>query len=128
MVQEILEENKNGQAIFDFKDIFTFKVMVMSADPKVENGTDDTENGIDNGADGADNGADGADNGAEKLTQREREIILLIKEDNSISRKAIAERLNMGTTTVYRYIDSLKVKGILERIGGDRGGYWKIKK
>ncbi|MDR0430092.1 MAG: transcriptional regulator, partial [Tannerellaceae bacterium] len=29
MVQEILEENKNGDAIFDFKDISTFKVTVM---------------------------------------------------------------------------------------------------
>jgi ATP-dependent DNA helicase RecG len=32
MVQEILEENKNGRAVFDFKDISTFKVTVMNAD------------------------------------------------------------------------------------------------
>lgn len=39
-------------AIFDFKDITTFNVTVMSADPKAENGAevgaDGTESGIDN--------------------------------------------------------------------------------
>jgi ATP-dependent DNA helicase RecG len=117
MVQEILEENRNGDAIFDFKDISTFKVTVMNADPKPENGIDDTEGGIDNGT----------DNGAEKTVGREAEIIALIKGDNSISKKSIAEKLGIGTTSVSRYIDSLKTKGIIERVGGDRGGYWKVK-
>jgi ATP-dependent DNA helicase RecG len=44
MVQEILEKNKNGDAIFDFKDISTFKVTVMNADSILGN---DTESGID---------------------------------------------------------------------------------
>ena len=52
MVQEILEDNKNGNAIFDFKDISSFKVKVMSADPKPENDTEsgarDTENDTEN--------------------------------------------------------------------------------
>ena len=69
----------------------------------------------------------GAESGAEKMTVREKEIIDLIKEDNRISRTSIAQKLGIGTTTVYRYIDSLKTKGIIERIGGDKGGYWKIK-
>lgn len=33
-------------AIFDFKDVTTFKVKVMSADPKPENGASDVENKI----------------------------------------------------------------------------------
>jgi ATP-dependent DNA helicase RecG len=61
MVQEILEENKNGQAIFDFKDISTFKVTVMNVDPVSEN---ESENGAD---------------GAEKLSVREKEILALKK-------------------------------------------------
>jgi len=51
----------------------------------------------------------------------------LIKKDNYISRTSIAQKLEIGTTTVYRYIDSLRTKGIIERVGGDKGGYWKIK-
>jgi ATP-dependent DNA helicase RecG len=53
MVQEILEDNKNGQAIFDFKDISTFKVTVMNADPILESGTEKDADDTDNGTDGA---------------------------------------------------------------------------
>ena len=112
MVQEELEANKNGLPAFKFDDITTFKAIVMNADPKT---------------DGAENGADGAENGADILTAKEKDILVLIKEDHSISRKAIAEKLGIGTTTVYRHIDSLKEKGVIERIGSDKGGYWKVK-
>lgn len=124
MVQEMLEENKNGSAIFDFKDISTFKVTVMSADPKPDSGIDGIEVGTDNGIDGTESGIESE---AEKVAGREVEIIALIQGDNSISKKTIAEKLGIGTTSVSRYIDSLKAKGVIERIGGDRGGYWKIK-
>lgn len=180
MVQEQLDANKNGLAIFDFKDITTFKVTVMSADPKPEgkvSGADEAKSGAENGAekirgeaeneaDGTEIGIDnkpesvgdvsekhrrnvGEDNEAEKvgsdtendtddtgrdtendtenLTSRETKILLLIKKDNSVSRKTIAQNLGISTATVARDIDSLKNKGIIERIGGDRGGYWKIK-
>ena len=180
MVQEQLDANKNGLAIFDFKDITTFKVTVMSADPKLEgkvSGADEAKSGAENGAekirgeaeneaDGTEIGIDnkpesvgdvsekrrrnvGEDNEAEKigsdtendtddtgrdtendtenLTSRETKILLLIKKDNSVSRKTIAQNLGISTATVARDIDSLKNKGIIERIGGDRGGYWKIK-
>ena len=151
-VQEELIENKNGLPVFKFDDITTFKVTVMSADQKpesdTENDTDGTENSVfdtersrkeaENGADGtekkgngaesgAENKKNGAESGAEKMTVREKEIIDLIKKDNRISRTSIARKLGIGTTTVYRYIDSLKDKGLIERIGGDKGGYWKIK-
>jgi ATP-dependent DNA helicase RecG len=66
-------------------------------------------------------------NGAEKTAIQEQNILALIKNKNTISRKSIAKQLGVGTTTVYRYIESLKRKGIIERIGGDKGGYWKIK-
>lgn len=39
----------------------------------------------------------------------------------------ISKKLGIGTTTVSRYIKALREKGILERIDGGKGGYWKIK-
>lgn len=127
-VQEELVANKNGLAVFKFDDITTFKVTVMSADAKMENdtesGIDDTENGIDkdrNKANGIDNGID---NGIESGT--ENDILSLIKENKKISKKNIAKELNIGTTTVSRYIKILRKKNIIERIGS-KGGYWKIK-
>ena len=144
MVNEELEANKNGLPEFKFDDITTFKAIVMNADPKLDNDEDGADNGAEKKQDkannqtnirdrgnnqvgiGADSGADNSVDGAEEFTAKERDILILIKEDNSISRKAIAEKLGIGTTTVYRYIDSLKDKGVIERIGGDKGGYWKI--
>ena len=127
MVQEILEENKNGDAVFDFKDISTFKVTVMSADPKpesdTESGADDTDHDTENVRRDTENDTDDTEN----LTSREAKVLSLIREDNSVSRKVIATKLGISTATVARDIDSLKTKGIIERIGGDKGGYWKVK-
>jgi ATP-dependent DNA helicase RecG len=130
MVQEILEENKNGLATFTFDDITTFKVTVMNADPDAENGAEKIVQKIDNHSntenlnqDGAENGAE---NGAEKLTERETEIVTLIKNNNTVTRKVIATQLGVGTTTVYRDIESLKERNIIERIGSDKGGSWKV--
>ncbi len=143
MVQEILEENKNGLAIFDFNDISTFKVTVMNADTELASGTEkDTEDGTENevqktnkqkdikqqgGADRISDTEKDTESDTENITVREKEIIALIKKDKTVSRNIIAEKLGIGTATVSRDIDSLKEKGILERIGGDKGGYWKIK-
>jgi predicted HTH transcriptional regulator len=66
-------------------------------------------------------------NGAEKAIILEEKILKLIKNENTISRKSIAEQLGIGTTTAYRYIESLKKRGFIERIGSNKGGYWKIK-
>ncbi|MDR1169490.1 MAG: hypothetical protein LBK97_01485 [Prevotellaceae bacterium] len=33
----------------------------------------------------------------------------------------------MNPSAVQRHIQKLKADGIIERIGGDKGGYWKIK-
>jgi ATP-dependent DNA helicase RecG len=72
----------------------------------IEKFTDDTKNVIDN---------------------REQEILKLIDLDNRISTKQLSEKLNVNIRTVFRYIEKLKAKGLIERIGADRGGYWKVK-
>lgn len=116
MVQEILKENKNGAAIFNFGDITTFKVVVMNADidagGDVKNDTDDTVNDTANDTD--------------KLTPRQSALINLIKEDDTISRKNIAEKLGVSEPTVSRDIEALKNRGIIIRIGY-KGGHWRIK-
>ena len=77
-----------------------------------------TENGIENGT----------ENGIENFAEQEEKILTLIKKNKNISKKNVAQILKIGTTTVSRYIESLKVKGVIERIGSDKGGYWKIKR
>ena len=61
------------------------------------------------------------------LTKRQREILDIIKENPSISYRNISNQLNINHSAILKHLDSLKKKGILERIGGTRG-YWKILK
>ena len=123
MVQEELEANKNGLALFNFKDITIFKVTVMSADPKPENGTNGIESGTKNGIE---NGTKKNTNGIEKVIGVESDILALIIKDNRITKRSIALKLGIGATSASRHINSLKDKGIIERMGGRKGGYWRV--
>ena len=50
----------------------------------------------------------------------------LIKRNNKITAKEISEQLKISLSTAKRKIKKLKEKGIIERIGSDKTGYWKI--
>lgn len=80
------------------------------------------------GADGAKNGAkDGAKNGAKvgaNMTVRQIKILALIKETPTISLDEIADKLDIGTTTVDREIK--KLNHMIRRVGPRNGGYWEI--
>ena len=53
-------------------------------------------------------------------------VFLLIKHNKDITTTEISERLNTSLSTVKRKIKDLKEKGVVERIGSDKTGYWKI--
>ena len=54
-------------------------------------------------------------------------IIDLIYNDAEISMLNLSKTLNVTHKTVKRDIQVLKAKGLIERIGPNKGGYWKIK-
>jgi Fic family protein len=54
------------------------------------------------------------------------ETLDLIKENPSITRKELSEKLRVNPSAVQKYIQKLKYDGLIERVGGDKGGYWKI--
>jgi ATP-dependent DNA helicase RecG len=64
----------------------------------------------------------------ENVIENDREELILraIKTDSYISTTQLAKQLNVTWRTVMRDFEKLKVKGLLERIGADKGGYWKI--
>lgn len=62
-----------------------------------------------------------------KMSKKEL-VFEIIAERNDISNKEIAEKLNCSPKTVYRYIKELKSDGMIERVGSDKQGYWKISK
>ena len=53
-------------------------------------------------------------------------IFNLIRFDDSISTSALAQKLRVNKKTIKRDILKLKTKGLLERVGPNKGGYWKI--
>ncbi len=53
-------------------------------------------------------------------------VFLLIKQNKNLTTSEISKRLNVSLSTVKRKIKDLKEKGIIERIGSDKVGYWKI--
>lgn len=62
-----------------------------------------------------------------KLTEREKIVLEEIKKNLTISRKELVELTTIPKTTLDRIITSLKQKGIIERVGSDKTGTWKIK-
>jgi ATP-dependent DNA helicase RecG len=62
------------------------------------------------------------------MTGRQREILELIKQNPSISREELSNKLKINPSAIQKHISKLKEKGILKRIGADKGGYWEVKK
>jgi len=70
------------------------------------------------------------ENNIENVTEtenKENEIIDLINKNNYISTTEIAEKLSVSRMTIHRYLEKLKSKGLIGRVGADKGGYWRVK-
>jgi len=60
------------------------------------------------------------------LTELERRILNEIVKNQRISRREIARKLLISEDTVKEYLEKLKKKKIIRRVGPPRGGYWEI--
>ena len=59
------------------------------------------------------------------LTDRQKEVLDLIINDPSISRKALSEKLDINPSAIQKHIDALKQKGIISR-ESETTGFWEI--
>ena len=55
-------------------------------------------------------------------------ILYLIKENPRITQTMMSSELGFARSTISSNIQKMKEQGIIERIGSDRNGYWKILK
>lgn len=55
-------------------------------------------------------------------------ILYLISENPKITQTIMSKKLGFARSTISSNLQKLKEKGIIERIGSDRNGYWKILK
>ena len=53
-------------------------------------------------------------------------IIEILAQKTGLSAREMAKILSVSERTVYRNIDILKAENLIERIGSDKTGYWKI--
>lgn len=64
---------------------------------------------------------------SDKFSEKEQKILDLILEDPGYTSQQIAQRLNVSRVSVTKYLKTLKEKGLVERVGSDRKGYWRIR-
>lgn len=50
----------------------------------------------------------------------------LIKEDEKLSAAKMAERLGLSQRQIQRVLKQLKSDGVIEYVGANRNGYYKI--
>lgn len=62
------------------------------------------------------------------LTELENKIVSKIKINPKISRKELAVHLEITSDTVKEYLNKLKKKSILRRVGRTSAGYWEVKR
>ena len=68
----------------------------------------------------------GVERGVENLSVNEKTIYGLIRKNPSISKQAMAAEGNLTKKTIEYNLLKLKVKGLIKRIGPDRGGCWEV--
>ena len=65
-------------------------------------------------------------NGYDELTERQRNIVKLIIEDNTISLDKMTMKIGVSKSTIQRDITAMK--HIVRHVGADKDGHWEISK
>lgn len=60
------------------------------------------------------------------LNEIERKILEIIKDNASITRKELSRLLDLSEATIKRKLSNLKQHNVIERVGSDKKGSWRI--
>ena len=102
-VQKLLKENNNPPAVFNVNYLTVFSVIVKDDVTK-----DVTKDSI------------------HELTERQKVILMVIKENPLVTIPEMSLKMNVVTRTIKRDIEVLKSKGFLKREGSRKEGHWEI--
>ena len=61
-----------------------------------------------------------------ELSQNQIKLLDLIETRPNVTKEEIAKLIGISTTAIDKNIKTLREKGILERVGVRKEGYWKI--
>ncbi|PKP08545.1 MAG: hypothetical protein CVU09_15255 [Bacteroidetes bacterium HGW-Bacteroidetes-4] len=65
-------------------------------------------------------------NATDNATDRKTKILKLLSNNSKLSVVQIAKKLEVSRITILRDIDTLKEHNKLQRMGSEKGGYWKV--
>lgn len=61
-----------------------------------------------------------------KLNATQRRIVELMKEKPDITIAKLSEMIGIGNSGIKKNIATLKAMGVIERLGSDKTGRWKV--
>ena len=62
-----------------------------------------------------------------KLSFNQQRVVNMMIENPYITSVELIELTQLSKTSIYNIIKRLKEQGVIERIGSDKNGYWKVK-
>jgi predicted HTH transcriptional regulator len=62
----------------------------------------------------------------EGLADSQRRILDLMRKNLSISKRQLAATIGISTTAADKNIASMKAKGLVRRVGSDKGRHWEV--
>ena len=115
-VQKELQENGNGEAMFDFSLHTAFRVVENVSKKYFEEGF---------GTDTQETSRKHPEN-IQKTKTTQQQIIDAIKANPTITRKELIYLLNSTEGSIKHHLSQLTKKGIIKREGSDRTGRWVV--
>ena len=64
--------------------------------------------------------------GQKKWSETTEKILQLIKNNPKISRSELCDELKINPSAIQKHIEKLKKSNVIERIGGAKGGEWRV--
>jgi len=69
----------------------------------------------------------GTEKGTEKITINQQKIIKNLLENPNITSEELSVIIGIRADKIRVNLSKLKSKGLIERVGADKGGYWRVK-
>ena len=125
-IQAKLAENGSPRAVFETTDDrLTFLVTIPVHERCIE-GSETPTTSSKKGEFGSEKSSEITIAGSEITVKSSEKILAQIKQKPTISAAEIAMQIEMSSRGVEKQIRKLREKGVIKRIGADRGGYWEI--
>jgi len=128
-IRELLGKHKNTTCKIDeIGDFFRIQLLHTIVNDLKKN-TNDLENDLKTVSNDLENDLKPGKSDLEKkygLTANQAKILSEIMQDNNITQQKLSELVGITTKNIRNNIKKLKEKDLLQRIGPDKGGHWRV--